>query len=51
MSPPGWGLRQEFEVMAEYETVAHCICHLGRGHEALDRKLVQCGADIERIAA
>ena len=38
---------QEFGTMAEHETTFH----LDRGYEALDRKLVQCGADIERIAA
>ena len=36
---------------AEGETVVHRIYHLDRGYEALDRKLVQCGADIRRVAA
>ena len=36
---------------AEGETVVHRIYHLDRGYEALDRKLVQCGADIERVPA
>jgi UDP-N-acetylglucosamine 1-carboxyvinyltransferase len=35
---------------AEGETVVHRIYHLDRGYEALDRKLVQCGADIRRVA-
>ena len=34
---------------AEGETIVHRIYHLDRGYEALDRKLVQCGADIHRI--
>jgi UDP-N-acetylglucosamine 1-carboxyvinyltransferase len=38
-------------LIARGETVVHRIYHLDRGYEALDRKLVQCGADIERIAA
>ena len=33
---------------AEGETLVHRIYHLDRGYEALDRKLVQCGADIRR---
>jgi UDP-N-acetylglucosamine 1-carboxyvinyltransferase len=37
-------------LVAEGETVVHRIYHLDRGYEALDRKLVQCGADIERVA-
>ena len=37
-------------LIAEGETVVHRIYHLDRGYEALDRKLVQCGADIERVA-
>jgi UDP-N-acetylglucosamine 1-carboxyvinyltransferase len=37
-------------LVAEGETVVHRIYHLDRGYEALDRKLVQCGADIRRIA-
>jgi UDP-N-acetylglucosamine 1-carboxyvinyltransferase len=36
---------------AEGETVVHRIYHLDRGYQALDRKLVQCGAEIRRIAA
>jgi UDP-N-acetylglucosamine 1-carboxyvinyltransferase len=35
---------------AEGETVVNRVYHLDRGYEALDRKLVQCGADIKRIA-
>jgi UDP-N-acetylglucosamine 1-carboxyvinyltransferase len=38
-------------LVAEGETTINRIYHLDRGYEALDRKLVQCGADIERIAA
>jgi len=37
-------------LVAEGETVVHRIYHLDRGYEALDKKLVQCGADIRRIA-
>jgi len=37
-------------LVAEGETVVHRIYHLDRGYQALDRKLVQCGADIRRIA-
>jgi UDP-N-acetylglucosamine 1-carboxyvinyltransferase len=33
---------------AEGETIVHRIYHLDRGYESLDRKLVQCGADIQR---
>jgi UDP-N-acetylglucosamine 1-carboxyvinyltransferase len=35
-------------LVAEGETTVHRIYHLDRGYEALDRKLVQCGADIRR---
>jgi UDP-N-acetylglucosamine 1-carboxyvinyltransferase len=35
---------------AEGETTVHRIYHLDRGYELLDRKLVQCGANIQRIA-
>jgi UDP-N-acetylglucosamine 1-carboxyvinyltransferase len=38
-------------LVAEGETVVHRIYHLDRGYQALDRKLVQCGAEIRRIAA
>ena len=38
-------------LVAEGETTVHRIYHLDRGYEALDRKLVQCGADITRVAA
>jgi UDP-N-acetylglucosamine 1-carboxyvinyltransferase len=38
-------------LIAEGETTINRIYHLDRGYEALDRKLVQCGADLERIAA
>jgi UDP-N-acetylglucosamine 1-carboxyvinyltransferase len=37
-------------LVAEGETTVHRIYHLDRGYESLDRKLVQCGADIERVA-
>ena len=35
---------------AEGETTLHRTYHLDRGYEALDRKLVQCGADIRRVS-
>ncbi len=35
---------------AEGETTVHRIYHLDRGYESLDRKLVQCGADIRRVS-
>ena len=38
-------------LVADGETSISRIYHLDRGYEALDRKLVQCGADITRIAA
>jgi UDP-N-acetylglucosamine 1-carboxyvinyltransferase len=38
-------------LVAEGETTINRIYHLDRGYEALDRKLVQCGADIRRTAA
>jgi UDP-N-acetylglucosamine 1-carboxyvinyltransferase len=34
---------------AEGATTVHRIYHLDRGYESLDRKLVQCGADIQRV--
>jgi len=37
-------------LVAEGATTVHRIYHLDRGYEALDRKLVQCGADIKRVA-
>lgn len=37
-------------LVAEGETMVHRIYHLDRGYESLDRKLVQCGADIRRVA-
>jgi UDP-N-acetylglucosamine 1-carboxyvinyltransferase len=37
-------------LVAEGATTVHRIYHLDRGYEALDRKLVQCGADIERVS-
>jgi len=37
-------------LVAKGETTVHRIYHLDRGYEALDRKLVQCGADIRRVA-
>ena len=36
-------------LVAEGETTVHRIYHLDRGYELLDRKLVQCGADIQRV--
>src|SRR6478752_963663 len=38
------------DLVAEGETTVHRIYHLDRGYESLDRKLVQCGADIQRVA-
>jgi UDP-N-acetylglucosamine 1-carboxyvinyltransferase len=38
-------------LVADGETTINRIYHLDRGYEALDRKLVQCGADIRRVAA
>jgi UDP-N-acetylglucosamine 1-carboxyvinyltransferase len=38
-------------LVAEGQTVVHRIYHLDRGYESLDRKLVQCGADIQRVTA
>jgi UDP-N-acetylglucosamine 1-carboxyvinyltransferase len=37
-------------LVAEGETTVHRIYHLDRGYESLDRKLMQCGADIRRVA-
>ena len=37
-------------LVAEGATTVHRIYHLDRGYESLDRKLVQCGADIRRVA-
>jgi UDP-N-acetylglucosamine 1-carboxyvinyltransferase len=37
-------------LVAHGETIVHRIYHLDRGYEALDHKLVQCGADIHRVA-
>jgi UDP-N-acetylglucosamine 1-carboxyvinyltransferase len=37
-------------LVADGETTVHRIYHLDRGYESLDRKLVQCGADIRRVA-
>jgi UDP-N-acetylglucosamine 1-carboxyvinyltransferase len=37
-------------LVAEGETTVNRVYHLDRGYEALDRKLVQCGADIRRVA-
>ena len=36
-------------LVAEGETIVHRIYHLDRGYESLDRKLVQCGANIQRV--
>jgi UDP-N-acetylglucosamine 1-carboxyvinyltransferase len=38
-------------LVAEGETTVHRIYHLDRGYESLDHKLVQCGADIQRVRA
>jgi UDP-N-acetylglucosamine 1-carboxyvinyltransferase len=38
-------------LVAEGETVLSRVYHLDRGYEELDRKLMRCGADIERIGA
>ncbi|MGN7292696.1 UDP-N-acetylglucosamine 1-carboxyvinyltransferase [Rhizobium sp. SAFR-030] len=35
---------------AEGETIVNRVYHLDRGYEHLDRKLAQCGAQIERIS-
>ena len=35
---------------ARGETIVNRVYHLDRGYEQLDRKLKQCGADIERLA-
>jgi UDP-N-acetylglucosamine 1-carboxyvinyltransferase len=37
-------------LVAEGETTINRIYHLDRGYEGLDRKLIRCGADIERLA-
>ena len=37
-------------LVAEGETTVNRVYHLDRGYESLDRKLVQCGADIRRVA-
>jgi len=37
-------------LVGEGATTVHRIYHLDRGYESLDRKLVQCGADIQRVA-
>src|SRR5260221_8101876 len=37
-------------LVADGETGVHRIDHLDRGYQSLDRKLVQCGAEIRRIA-
>ncbi|TWB56537.1 UDP-N-acetylglucosamine 1-carboxyvinyltransferase [Nitrospirillum viridazoti] len=36
-------------LVAEGETVVNRVYHLDRGYEDLARKLVRCGADIERV--
>ena len=36
-------------LVAEGQTTVHRIYHLDRGYKSLDRKLVQCGADIRRV--
>lgn len=37
-------------LVAEGETTVHRIYHLDRGYEAIDQKLVQCGANIQRVS-
>jgi UDP-N-acetylglucosamine 1-carboxyvinyltransferase len=37
-------------LVADGETTVNRVYHLDRGYESLDRKLVQCGADIQRVA-
>jgi UDP-N-acetylglucosamine 1-carboxyvinyltransferase len=37
-------------LVAEGETTVNRVYHLDRGYESLDRKLVQCGANIRRVA-
>ena len=37
-------------LVADGATTVHRIYHLDRGYESLDRKLVQCGADIQRVS-
>src|SRR6478735_7065747 len=37
-------------LVADGETTVNRVYHLDRGYESLDRKLVQCGADIRRVA-
>jgi UDP-N-acetylglucosamine 1-carboxyvinyltransferase len=37
-------------LVADGPTTVHRIYHLDRGYESLDRKLVQCGADIQRVS-
>ena len=36
-------------LVAEGETTVNRVYHLDRGYESLDRKLVQCGPDIQRV--
>ena len=36
-------------LMAEGETIINRIYHLDRGYENLEKKLQQCGAQIQRI--
>ena len=38
-------------LVASGETAVNRVYHLDRGYEALDRKLVRCGASIERLPA
>jgi len=35
---------------ARGETILHRVYHLDRGFEALEKKLTDCGADIERLS-
>jgi UDP-N-acetylglucosamine 1-carboxyvinyltransferase len=36
-------------LVADGETIVNRVYHLDRGYESLDRKLVQCGANIRRV--
>ena len=45
-----WTLVVLAALVAKGETTVHRIYHLDRGYESLDRKLMQCGADIRRVA-
>ena len=38
-------------LIAEGETLVNRVYHLDRGYEHVERKLADCGADIERLEA